>query len=283
MERPAPDPAKLLAYWDEWERGRHHAGAGDGQPQDRGPPRSAARARGPAVAEGVSDQPEPEPPPGRGADHPPSRRRGSSAHAAPWAGGVAPATHRPRRPGRHDRGAGPGPPDGRRVPARPALGGARGAVPRRARCRGGAHPPLADPEQPQGRDQLPRRSPRSRRDARGGGPARGPRGGGPRPGPGDRRRRAGPHRHHGQPQPHRPGRRDADRAPGAAGVGRRGRSHPHRAARRPPRRRGLPRGALGQPPLDRAIHFFELEDETVWGATGRIMVQLLSIATGVAP
>jgi 8-oxo-dGTP pyrophosphatase MutT (NUDIX family) len=38
----------------------------------------------------------------------------------------------------------------------------------------------------------------------------------------------------------------------------------------------------GQPPLDRAIHFFELDDETVWGATGRIMVQLLSIATGVA-
>jgi 8-oxo-dGTP pyrophosphatase MutT (NUDIX family) len=38
----------------------------------------------------------------------------------------------------------------------------------------------------------------------------------------------------------------------------------------------------GLPPLDRAIHFFELEDETVWGATGRIMVQLLSIATGVA-
>jgi hypothetical protein len=21
MERPAPDPAKLLAYWDEWARG----------------------------------------------------------------------------------------------------------------------------------------------------------------------------------------------------------------------------------------------------------------------
>ena len=38
----------------------------------------------------------------------------------------------------------------------------------------------------------------------------------------------------------------------------------------------------GRPPLDRAIHFFELDDETVWGATGRIMVQLLSIATGVA-
>ena len=38
----------------------------------------------------------------------------------------------------------------------------------------------------------------------------------------------------------------------------------------------------GHPPLDRAIHFFELEDETVWGATGRILVQLLSVATGVA-
>jgi hypothetical protein len=21
MQRPAPDPAKLLAYWEEWERG----------------------------------------------------------------------------------------------------------------------------------------------------------------------------------------------------------------------------------------------------------------------
>jgi 8-oxo-dGTP pyrophosphatase MutT (NUDIX family) len=37
----------------------------------------------------------------------------------------------------------------------------------------------------------------------------------------------------------------------------------------------------GLAPLDRAIHFFELEDETVWGATGRILVQLLAIATGV--
>src|SRR5206468_1555656 len=26
----------------------------------------------------------------------------------------------------------------------------------------------------------------------------------------------------------------------------------------------------GHPPLERAIHFFELTDETVWGATGRI-------------
>jgi 8-oxo-dGTP pyrophosphatase MutT (NUDIX family) len=36
----------------------------------------------------------------------------------------------------------------------------------------------------------------------------------------------------------------------------------------------------GVPPLDRPIHFFELVDETVWGATGRILLQLLSIATG---
>jgi hypothetical protein len=38
----------------------------------------------------------------------------------------------------------------------------------------------------------------------------------------------------------------------------------------------------GLPPLERAIHFFELTDETVWGATGRMLVQLLAIATGVA-
>lgn len=31
----------------------------------------------------------------------------------------------------------------------------------------------------------------------------------------------------------------------------------------------------------RSIHFFELDDETIWGATARMLVQLLSIATGV--
>ena len=36
----------------------------------------------------------------------------------------------------------------------------------------------------------------------------------------------------------------------------------------------------GTPPLDRPIFFFELDDETVWGATARILVQLLSLATG---
>jgi hypothetical protein len=31
----------------------------------------------------------------------------------------------------------------------------------------------------------------------------------------------------------------------------------------------------GEPPLDRMLHFFELEDETVWGATARIIADLL--------
>jgi 8-oxo-dGTP pyrophosphatase MutT (NUDIX family) len=32
----------------------------------------------------------------------------------------------------------------------------------------------------------------------------------------------------------------------------------------------------GTPPTDRLLHFFELDDETVWGATASVMVQLLS-------
>jgi peroxisomal coenzyme A diphosphatase NUDT7 len=31
----------------------------------------------------------------------------------------------------------------------------------------------------------------------------------------------------------------------------------------------------GEPPLDRMLHFFELDDETVWGATARIIADLL--------
>lgn len=34
----------------------------------------------------------------------------------------------------------------------------------------------------------------------------------------------------------------------------------------------------GTPPLDRPIHFFELDDETIWGATGRILHDLLTLA-----
>ena len=34
----------------------------------------------------------------------------------------------------------------------------------------------------------------------------------------------------------------------------------------------------GTPPLDRSIYFFELEDETIWGATARILVDLLQVA-----
>jgi len=31
-------------------------------------------------------------------------------------------------------------------------------------------------------------------------------------------------------------------------------------------------------PIERTLHFFELEDETVWGATARIIVDLLARA-----
>ncbi len=31
----------------------------------------------------------------------------------------------------------------------------------------------------------------------------------------------------------------------------------------------------GTPPLDRPLHFFELDDETVWGATAHMLVELL--------
>jgi 8-oxo-dGTP pyrophosphatase MutT (NUDIX family) len=33
-----------------------------------------------------------------------------------------------------------------------------------------------------------------------------------------------------------------------------------------------------RPPVEWPIHFFELDDETIWGATGRILVQLLTLA-----
>jgi 8-oxo-dGTP pyrophosphatase MutT (NUDIX family) len=34
----------------------------------------------------------------------------------------------------------------------------------------------------------------------------------------------------------------------------------------------------GTPPLVRPMYFFELDDETVWGATGRMLFELLSLA-----
>ena len=33
----------------------------------------------------------------------------------------------------------------------------------------------------------------------------------------------------------------------------------------------------GIPPLDRPLHFFLLDDETVWGATARMLVDLLTL------
>ena len=38
----------------------------------------------------------------------------------------------------------------------------------------------------------------------------------------------------------------------------------------------------GAPPLDRPLHFFELDDETVWGATAHMLVDLLSAGAGSA-
>ena len=35
----------------------------------------------------------------------------------------------------------------------------------------------------------------------------------------------------------------------------------------------------GSPPMDRPLHFFELDDETVWGATAHMLVDLLSSAS----
>jgi 8-oxo-dGTP pyrophosphatase MutT (NUDIX family) len=38
----------------------------------------------------------------------------------------------------------------------------------------------------------------------------------------------------------------------------------------------------GVPPMDRPIMFFELDDETVWGATGYMLTDLLAVALGVS-
>jgi hypothetical protein len=38
----------------------------------------------------------------------------------------------------------------------------------------------------------------------------------------------------------------------------------------------------GTAPLDRRMDFFELEGETVWGATGRILHELLGVVYGPA-
>jgi len=37
----------------------------------------------------------------------------------------------------------------------------------------------------------------------------------------------------------------------------------------------------GTAPLDRRVFFFELDDETIWGATGRMVYQLLRLAHGL--
>ncbi len=39
----------------------------------------------------------------------------------------------------------------------------------------------------------------------------------------------------------------------------------------------------GTAPLERAVYFFELEDETIWGATARILVDLLQVVLAAGP
>jgi 8-oxo-dGTP pyrophosphatase MutT (NUDIX family) len=39
----------------------------------------------------------------------------------------------------------------------------------------------------------------------------------------------------------------------------------------------------GRPPTDRLIHFFELDDETVWGATAHLLAALLTAAAALSP
>jgi 8-oxo-dGTP pyrophosphatase MutT (NUDIX family) len=39
----------------------------------------------------------------------------------------------------------------------------------------------------------------------------------------------------------------------------------------------------GVPPLDRTMHFFELVGDTIWGATARMLAQLLTVVTGRTP
>lgn len=38
----------------------------------------------------------------------------------------------------------------------------------------------------------------------------------------------------------------------------------------------------GLPPMDRPVYFFELEGDTVWGATGAMLRNLLAVLTGTA-
>lgn len=38
----------------------------------------------------------------------------------------------------------------------------------------------------------------------------------------------------------------------------------------------------GTPPNDWSIHFYELDDETIWGATGRMLTQLLALTYGIS-
>ena len=43
-----------------------------------------------------------------------------------------------------------------------------------------------------------------------------------------------------------------------------------------------PMGPRVEPPMDRLLHFFELDDETIWGATAHMLATLLGLVAGRA-
>ena len=142
--------------------------------------------------------------------------------------------------------------------------------------RGAADPAVDGPPPPPRRDQLPGRARRPRRDAGRGGAARGARGGRARSGRGRGRRRARPPQHGGQPELHRARRRPAGRT--RCRCDRRARRSSGCSGSRWPSSSGptpTAPSAGGRAPTDRLLHFFELDDETIWGATATMLVDLL--------
>ena len=286
MDKLPPDPVKLLGYWEEWERGETHARPGHGQPEDGRHARPAAPAgRAGRARRGVSAGPLSSG--SRTAPAPPGRQpgRAPARGLAPRRAGpvVGAAGRRPVRAGRRGR---------RR--ARAAAERQRGAaVPRRPPVRRARRPP----RRPAGAEVVLTRRSQSLRSHRGeisfpGG-----------------RLDAGE-------TPEQAALREADEevalAPEAVElVGRlpplatvvslshivpvvgRLRAVPC-CDRRPPRssasstcrcgscptRHVFREERWGEAAMARSIYFFELEDETIWGATARILVDLLSVALG---
>ena len=183
----------------------------------------------------------------------------------------------------------PRPPSRRRATRRPARRGAGADLRDGRRGPRRAHQTARDDAVPPGRDRLPGRQARARRRPvpPGRGPARGARGDRPRPRHGRDRGRARHAHHRRGPVRAHPLRRAARRAAAPASPTR-------------PRWCGSSTSPLSElladdvyreerwdiPPTygvaagrQRPIHFFELADETVWGATARILADFLAHLT----